>query len=152
METAVVLIIGAGAAGLAAAQRLAAAGMRTIVIEVSGGVLVDVYTDDPDLSVLLVNWDVDGYEPGDYYVRQIRDGLSNTMLVGEQSNYCYTDAGQSKRTAASREGSSSCPTISRRNFDRCDPFTTPGVQCEVHARSKKGVARGRFGAARRPGA
>jgi prepilin-type N-terminal cleavage/methylation domain-containing protein len=33
-------------------------------------------------------------------VRQISDGLSNTMLVGEQSNYCFTDAGQPKRTAA----------------------------------------------------
>lgn len=32
--------------------------------------------------------------------RQIIDGLSNTWLVGEQSNYCYTDAGQPKRTAA----------------------------------------------------
>jgi prepilin-type N-terminal cleavage/methylation domain-containing protein len=33
-------------------------------------------------------------------VRQITDGLSNTILVGEQSNYCYTNAGQPKRTAA----------------------------------------------------
>jgi prepilin-type N-terminal cleavage/methylation domain-containing protein/prepilin-type processing-associated H-X9-DG protein len=33
-------------------------------------------------------------------VRQITDGLSNTLLVGEQSNYCYTDAGQPRRTAA----------------------------------------------------
>lgn len=33
-------------------------------------------------------------------VQQITDGLSNTMFVGEQSNYCYTDAGQPKRTAA----------------------------------------------------
>jgi prepilin-type N-terminal cleavage/methylation domain-containing protein len=33
-------------------------------------------------------------------VRQITDGLSNTLLVGEQSNYCYTDAGQPKRIGA----------------------------------------------------
>jgi prepilin-type N-terminal cleavage/methylation domain-containing protein len=33
-------------------------------------------------------------------VRQITDGLTNTFVVGEQSNYCYTDAGQPKRTAA----------------------------------------------------
>jgi prepilin-type N-terminal cleavage/methylation domain-containing protein len=33
-------------------------------------------------------------------IRQITDGLSNTILVGEQSNYCYTDSGQPKRTAA----------------------------------------------------
>jgi prepilin-type N-terminal cleavage/methylation domain-containing protein/prepilin-type processing-associated H-X9-DG protein len=34
------------------------------------------------------------------HVRQVCDGLSNTLLVGEQSNYCYTDDGQPKRTAA----------------------------------------------------
>jgi prepilin-type N-terminal cleavage/methylation domain-containing protein/prepilin-type processing-associated H-X9-DG protein len=34
------------------------------------------------------------------HVRQITDGLSNTLLVGEQSDYCYTDDGQAKRTAA----------------------------------------------------
>ncbi len=33
-------------------------------------------------------------------VRQITDGLSNTLLVGEQSNYCYTETGQPIRTAA----------------------------------------------------
>jgi prepilin-type N-terminal cleavage/methylation domain-containing protein/prepilin-type processing-associated H-X9-DG protein len=33
-------------------------------------------------------------------VRHITDGLSNTFLVGEQSDYCYTDAGHPKRTAA----------------------------------------------------
>jgi prepilin-type N-terminal cleavage/methylation domain-containing protein/prepilin-type processing-associated H-X9-DG protein len=33
-------------------------------------------------------------------LRHIADGLSNTFLVGEQSNYCYTNAGQPKRTAA----------------------------------------------------
>jgi prepilin-type N-terminal cleavage/methylation domain-containing protein/prepilin-type processing-associated H-X9-DG protein len=33
-------------------------------------------------------------------VRHVTDGLSNTFLVGEQSNYCYTDSGQPKRTAA----------------------------------------------------
>ena len=33
-------------------------------------------------------------------VRQVTDGLSNTLFVGEQSNYCYTNTGQPKRTAA----------------------------------------------------
>ena len=33
-------------------------------------------------------------------VREIKDGLSSTFLVGEQSNYCYTNTGQAKRTAA----------------------------------------------------
>jgi prepilin-type N-terminal cleavage/methylation domain-containing protein len=33
-------------------------------------------------------------------IRQVNDGLSNTLLVGEQSNYCYTDAGNPKRIGA----------------------------------------------------
>jgi prepilin-type processing-associated H-X9-DG protein len=33
-------------------------------------------------------------------IRQVKDGLSNTLFVGEQSNYCYTTAGAPKRTAA----------------------------------------------------
>ena len=32
--------------------------------------------------------------------RRATDGLSNTLLVGEQSNYCYTDHGQPKAIAA----------------------------------------------------
>jgi prepilin-type N-terminal cleavage/methylation domain-containing protein/prepilin-type processing-associated H-X9-DG protein len=34
------------------------------------------------------------------HVGQVTDGLSNTLLVGEQSDYCYTDEGQPKRTSA----------------------------------------------------
>jgi prepilin-type N-terminal cleavage/methylation domain-containing protein/prepilin-type processing-associated H-X9-DG protein len=34
------------------------------------------------------------------HVRQVTNGLSNTLLAGEQSNYCYTDDGQAKRTGA----------------------------------------------------
>ena len=33
-------------------------------------------------------------------VRQVTDGLSKTLLVGEQSNYCFTDSGQPKAIAA----------------------------------------------------
>jgi prepilin-type N-terminal cleavage/methylation domain-containing protein len=33
-------------------------------------------------------------------VRQVNDGLSNTLLVGEQSDYAYTDVGQPRRIAA----------------------------------------------------
>ena len=33
-------------------------------------------------------------------VRQVTDGLSNTLLVGEQSNYCYTGSGQPRPTAS----------------------------------------------------
>jgi len=33
-------------------------------------------------------------------VRQVADGLSNTLLAGEQSDFAYTDAGQPRRIAA----------------------------------------------------
>lgn len=40
--------------------------MQTIVIEVSGGVVQEVYTNATDLRVVLVDWD-QGESPGDKY-------------------------------------------------------------------------------------
>lgn len=54
--------------------------MKTVVIEICGSMLVDVYTDDP-VFVLLVDWDADGYEPGDCYVRQVKDGDQERLVL-----------------------------------------------------------------------
>ena len=54
--------------------------MKTVVIEVCGSMLVDVYTDDP-VFVLLVDWDSEGYEPGDCYVRQVKDGDQDRLVL-----------------------------------------------------------------------
>lgn len=54
--------------------------MKTVVIEICGSMLVDVYTDDP-LFVLLVDWDSEGYEPGDCYVRQVKDGDQERLVL-----------------------------------------------------------------------
>ena len=44
--------------------------------------LIDVYTDDPDLSVLVIDWDTDGHEPGDCYVHKVKDnGQERLVLV-----------------------------------------------------------------------
>jgi hypothetical protein len=38
--------------------------MRTLILEVSGGVIQEVYTDANDLRVIKVDWDI-GESPGD---------------------------------------------------------------------------------------
>jgi len=40
--------------------------MRTIIVEVSGGVVQQVYTDANDVRIILVDWDK-GDSPGDEY-------------------------------------------------------------------------------------
>lgn len=35
-----------------------------IVIEVNGGVVQEVYSNDPAVTVIVVDWDTDGAEPG----------------------------------------------------------------------------------------
>jgi len=54
--------------------------VKTVVIEICGSMLVDVYSDDP-LFVLLVDWDADGYEPGDCYVRLVKDGGEERLVL-----------------------------------------------------------------------
>lgn len=54
--------------------------MKTVVIEICGSMLVDVYSDDP-VFVLLVDWDSEGYEPGDCYVRQVKDGGQERLVL-----------------------------------------------------------------------
>ena len=54
--------------------------MKTVVIEICGSMLLDVYTDDP-VFVLLVDWDTEGYEPGDCYVRQVKDGDQERLVL-----------------------------------------------------------------------
>jgi hypothetical protein len=54
--------------------------VKTVVIEICGSMLLDVYTDDP-LFVLLVDWDSEGYEPGDCYVRRVKDGDQDRLVL-----------------------------------------------------------------------
>ena len=54
--------------------------MKTVVIEICGSMLIDVYSDDP-VFVLLVDWDADGYEPGDCYVRRVNDGGEERLVL-----------------------------------------------------------------------
>jgi hypothetical protein len=54
--------------------------VKTVVIEIGGSMLVDVYSDDP-VFVLLVDWDSEGYEPGDCYVRRVKDGDQERLVL-----------------------------------------------------------------------
>lgn len=54
--------------------------MKTVVIVICGSMLLDVYSDDP-VFVLLVDWDAEGYEPGDCFVRQVRDGGEERLVL-----------------------------------------------------------------------
>ncbi len=54
--------------------------MKTLVIEICGTTLVDVYSDDL-VFVLLVDWDSEGYEPGDHYVHQVKDGDQERLVL-----------------------------------------------------------------------
>jgi hypothetical protein len=55
--------------------------VKTVVIEVCGSMLIDVYSDDP-VFVLLVDWDSEGYEPGDCYVCRVKDGDQERLVLG----------------------------------------------------------------------
>jgi hypothetical protein len=51
-----------------------------IVVEINGGCVQEVYSDDPAVTVVVVDWDTDGSEPGDgnYFVE---DDLGNEHLA-----------------------------------------------------------------------
>jgi hypothetical protein len=52
---------------------------KQIVIEVNGGMSCEVYCDDPDIEVVLIDWDTSDFELGDHFIHEIEDGL--TVLV-----------------------------------------------------------------------
>ena len=52
--------------------------MKTLVVEVSGGVVQEVYTDAKDLKVILVDWDA-GESPGDKFA----GGMLPTAALSE---------------------------------------------------------------------
>ena len=61
------------------AKETAATPARTIVLDVSGGVLQDVFSSDPAISVILVDWDTEGCAPSDDGIVEIPDGQGSTL-------------------------------------------------------------------------
>ena len=56
--------------------------MKTVVIEVSGGVVQEVYTNAEDLHVMLVDWDA-GESPGDEFAGGRMRPLSLSQLPSD---------------------------------------------------------------------
>lgn len=51
-----------------------------IVIEVNGGVVQEVYSNDPNVTVVIVDWDTEGAEPGNGN-HGVKDELGNEYLA-----------------------------------------------------------------------
>ena len=52
-----------------------------IVLNISGGVLQDVFGSDPAITVALVDWDTEGSDPSDKGIVEIPDGRGGTQLA-----------------------------------------------------------------------
>jgi hypothetical protein len=52
-----------------------------VVLNISGGVLQDVFSSDPAISVVLVDWDAEGSDPSEKGIVEIPDGRGGTQLA-----------------------------------------------------------------------
>lgn len=52
-----------------------------IVLNISGGVLQDVFGSDPTIAVALVDWDTEGSDPSENDIIEIPDGRGGTQLA-----------------------------------------------------------------------
>ena len=55
--------------------------LATIVLNISGGVLQDVFGSDPAASVVLCDWDCDGCDPSEEGIVEIPDGHGGMQLA-----------------------------------------------------------------------
>jgi len=54
---------------------------QMIVLSISGGVLQDVFSSDPAISVVLADWDTEGSDPSEEGIVEIPDGRGGTQLA-----------------------------------------------------------------------
>jgi hypothetical protein len=52
-----------------------------IILNISGGVLQEVFASDPAITVALVDWDTEGCDPSDNGIVEIPDGRGSTQLA-----------------------------------------------------------------------
>ena len=52
-----------------------------VVLNISGGVLQDVFSSDPAISVVLADWDTEGSDPSEEGIVEIPDGRGGTQLA-----------------------------------------------------------------------
>jgi len=63
------------------AKETAAPPAPKVVLNISGGVLQDVFGLDPAITVVLVDWDTEGCSPSDNGIVEIADGRGSTQLA-----------------------------------------------------------------------
>ncbi len=63
------------------AKETAATPAPKVVLNISGGVLQDVFGSDPAIAVALVDWDTEGCGPSDNGIVEIPDGRGGTQLA-----------------------------------------------------------------------
>lgn len=73
-----------------------------IVLNISGGVLQDVFGSDPTIAVALVDWDTEGSDPSENDIIEIPDGRGGTQLaaVAEYPVLPLTDLAGTETEAA----------------------------------------------------
>ena len=64
-----------------AAKETTAPPAPKIVLNISGGVLQDVFSSDPAISVMLCDWDTEGCSPSDNGIVEITDRRGGTQLA-----------------------------------------------------------------------
>jgi len=52
-----------------------------VILNISGGVLQDVFSSDPAISVVLADWDTEGSDPSEEGIVEIPDGRSGTQMA-----------------------------------------------------------------------
>ena len=76
---------------------------KQIVIEVNGGLSCEVYCDDPDFKVVLIDWDTSGFDLGDHFVHEVEEGQA-VLVVPEYPTTRTTKLSEQTLTALQRAG------------------------------------------------
>ena len=63
------------------AKETAAPPTPKIILNISGGVLQDVFSSDPAITAMLVDWDTEGCDPSDKGIVAVPDGRGSTQLA-----------------------------------------------------------------------
>ena len=73
-----------------------------IVLNISGGVLQDVFSSDPAINIVACDWDTEGSDPSDDGIVELPDGRGGTQLanVAEYPVLSFTDLAGTETEAA----------------------------------------------------
>jgi hypothetical protein len=117
-----------------------------VVLNISGGVLQDVFSSEPTITVVLVDWDTEGCDPTENGIVEILDGHGGTQLAAvaeypvsplEQLADTDTEAALQAAGLAMTQSADSDRTLARRwvlyNIDTNTLLTTNTYDCYEEA-------------------